>query len=130
MTRHRSRSLFSIALVCVLMYTFLFGATTVFADEPTPAANPEETTALSADESQSEPPAEIEADPDDEQVEAPDAGTTAPASPQDEQANPAEGSIAVEALPEGEAGTPFEPLEQTSIWSHWSNCQQTPRSWW
>ena len=112
MTRHRSRSLFSIVLVCVLMYTFLFGATTVFADEPTPAANPEETTALSTDESQSEPPAEIEAEQGDEQAEAPDAGPTASAGPQDEQANPAEGSIAVEALPEGEAGTPFEPLEQ------------------
>ena len=106
MRRLRQTGLFMIAIACVLMYALMFSATTAFADEPTPTtATSEETVEPPANDSQSEPVAEIEEEQDDEQLDASDMETDLPAEPQDETIPQAEEPDAVVTLPTDEEGT-------------------------
>ena len=110
-----------IAIACVLMYALMFSATSAFADEPTPptTTSSEETVELPADESQSEPAAEIEEDDeiveeqDEEQADAPDVETGLLAEPQDETVTQTEESDAEEPLPAEEEGTTSEQEIET-----------------
>lgn len=116
MTHHRYKGLFVIALIGVLVYAFLFSATTAFADEPAPAADSEETTALSSDESQSEPTVETEAD-ESQQAEADDVETATPVDPQDEPVDPADELVVEQPLLADEAGTSpeQEPADEAPV---------------
>ena len=51
----RRKRLFSLAILCVLVYSFLFGTSLALADEPTPPVSTEETTPPPVDEQPDEP---------------------------------------------------------------------------
>jgi hypothetical protein len=135
MRQHLRKGLFSLSILCVLMYALLFSATVVFADETTPPASTEEAASSEADElpdnpdqsveDNSQPPAEepeVLPEPDDSseetdsevsgQLPADEIEETPPSSP-DEQLPPAEVET-VDDLPEGSSEAADEPAPVTN----------------